>query len=204
MKNDSSPREAAGQATEPGFYVVELGALSRPNPSVLFTDCALDKFTASRPKHILVFINPFGGKGQAQNIFNSSVEPLFRAAGVRYTVVVTERANHARDLLRSDPLDDVDGVICVGGDGMFSELFNGLLLRSMDENNDPAAFEAGNVDIRPPKVRIGLIPGGSTNAVALSLYGTTDVTTAAMHILLGDHRNIDVSSVRSDDHKFYR
>jgi len=132
------------------------------------------------------------------------VAPLFRAAGVRFTVIVTERANHARDLLRSDPLGDVDGVVCVGGDGMFSELFNGLLLRSMDENNDPSASEFGNFDVRPPKVRVGLIPGGSTNAVALSLYGTTDVMTATMHILLGDHRNIDVSSVRSEDNKFYR
>lgn len=118
---------------------------------------------------------------------------------------MTERANHARDHLRTDPLEGVDGVICVGGDGMFSELFNGLLLRSMDENKkDEPESETESFEVHAPKIRIGLIPGGSTNAVALSLYGTTDVVTAAMHILLGDRRNIDVSSVRGEDNKFYR
>jgi len=121
---------------------------------------------------------------QALSIFNTTVAPLFRAAGVKYTVIITERANHARDLLRSDPLDGFDGVISVGGDGMFSELFNGLLLRSMDENGGSQNFENENFEVRAPKIRIGLIPGGSTNAVALSLYGTTDVMTAAMHILV--------------------
>ena len=109
-------------------------------------------------------------------------------------------------MLRSDPLDGVDGVICVGGDGMFSELFNGLLLRSIDENSgaEEEEVESGDFKVRSPKIRVGLIPGGSTNAVALSLYGTTDVVTAAMHILLGDRRNIDVSSVLSEGHNIYR
>ena len=110
-------------------------------------------------------------------------------------------------MLRSDRLDNIDGVVCVGGDGMFSELFNGLLLRSMDENRDPEGGEpeeSSRFEVRAPKLRVGLIPGGSTNAVALSLHGTTDVVTAALHILIGDRRNIDVSSVRSEDNKFYR
>lgn len=125
---------------------------------------------------------------------------------MKFSVIVTERANHARDMLRSDPLDGVDGVICVGGDGMFSELFNGLLLRSIDENSgaEEEEVESGDFKVRSPKIRVGLIPGGSTNAVALSLYGTTDVVTAAMHILLGDRRNIDVSSVHSEGHNIYR
>ena len=170
--------------------------------SYFFVGCALEKSSVSRPKSLLVFINPFGGKGQALKIFNTTVAPLGRAAGVKYKVIVTERANHARDMLRSDPLEGIDGVVCVGGDGMFSELFNGLLLRSMDENSEPQ--ENGREEIRAPKIRVGLIPGGSTNAVALSLHGTTDVMTAALHILIGDSRNIDVSSVRSEEHKFYR
>jgi len=49
-----------------------------------------------------------------------------------------------------------------------------------------------------------LFLGGSTNAVALSLHGTTDVVSAALHIILGDRRNIDVSSVRGQDHKLHR
>ena len=44
-------------------------------------------------------------------------------------------------------------------------------------------------------MRVGVIPGGSTDAVAMSLHGTNDVMTAALHIILGDHRNVDVSSI---------
>ena len=44
-------------------------------------------------------------------------------------VVVTERANHAKDMLQTIPLDNYDGVISVGGDGMFAEVFNGVVIR---------------------------------------------------------------------------
>ena len=37
-------------------------------------------------------------------------------------IVLTERANHARDLLQTLPLAHLDGVISVGGDGMFAEV----------------------------------------------------------------------------------
>ncbi len=73
----------------------------------------------------------------------------------------------------------------------------------MEEENRES-HEHGEQEVHEPKVRVGLIPGGSTNAVVLSLHGTTDVVTATLHILLGDRRNIDVSSVRSEDNKFYR
>ena len=45
---------------------------------------------------------------------------------------------------------------------------------------------------------MGVIPGGSTDAVALSIHGTVDVITATLHIILGDRRNIDVAAVFSE------
>ena len=49
-------------------------------------------------------------------------------------------------------------VVCVGGDGMFSELMHGMLTRSMREAGlDHLA--PGDQPIRP-KLRIGVIPGG--------------------------------------------
>lgn len=53
------------------------------------------------------------------------MKPLFDLAGVKCDVVVTERANHARDLLQTidfERPERIDGVVGVGGDGMFSEL----------------------------------------------------------------------------------
>ena len=37
-------------------------------------------------------------------------------------------------------------------------------------------------------LRIGVIPGGSTDALAYSLHGARDVVTAALHIVLGDDK----------------
>ena len=38
-------------------------------------------------------------------------------------VITTERANHALDLLQTMDLKRFDGIISVGGDGMFAEVF---------------------------------------------------------------------------------
>jgi hypothetical protein len=62
----------------------------KPKYQNISTDCALDKSSVHRPKNLLVFINPFGGKGQALSIFNTTVAPLFRAAGVKYKVTFAQ------------------------------------------------------------------------------------------------------------------
>ena len=162
------------------------------------------RIRCQRPKRLLAFINPFGGKGEAVRLNADVVQPLLNSCQVDCQVVITERAYHARDLLLDCNLDGIDGIICIGGDGMFSELFNGLLLRTArtkldkDLNSDPKAEDwiMGN-NMPKPDIRLGVIPGGSTDAVAMSLHGTNDVVTAALHIVLGDQRHVDVTSVCS-------
>lgn len=68
---------------------------------------------------------------------------------------------------------DVDGIISVGGDGVFNEVLNGLM-----EVADMGTVAAA-------RVRLGLIPAGSTDAVVCSIHGTRDPRTAAAHIVLG-------------------
>ncbi|KAM9528753.1 ceramide kinase-like [Salvelinus alpinus] len=82
----------------------------------------------SRPKHLLVYINPYGGKQQGKCIYEQKVAPLFACASISTDVIVTEHANHARDHLKTEAeLKKYDGVVCVGGDGMFSEIVHGLV-----------------------------------------------------------------------------
>ncbi|XP_042862886.1 ceramide kinase-like [Penaeus japonicus] len=44
---------------------------------------------------------------------------------------------------------------------------------------------------------LSLPPGGSTDATCHGTHGTSDVTTAALHIIMGDSRSVDVASVHA-------
>ncbi|MBZ3889282.1 Ceramide kinase [Sciurus carolinensis] len=152
---------------------------------------------SSRPKHLLVFINPFGGKGRGKRIYERKVAPLFLLASVTTEVIVTERANQAKETLYEVNTDKYDGIVCVGGDGMFSEVLHGLIGRTqrsagVDQNQSRARLV-------PSPLRIGIIPAGSTDCVCYSTVGTNDAETSALHIILGDSLAMDVSSVHHNN-----
>lgn len=87
-------------------------------------------------------------------------------------------------------------VVCIGGDGTFAEVFNGLVLRAAkDQQIDP---NEPDVRLPNPALPVGVIPSGSTDTVAYSLHGTTDVQTAAIHIIFGDSIGLDISSVHTN------
>ncbi|XP_023206050.1 ceramide kinase isoform X2 [Xiphophorus maculatus] len=148
----------------------------------------------NRPKNLLVYINPYGGKRRGERIYEQKVAPVFRRAGILTDVIVTERANHARDHLKTEAnLDDYDGVVCVGGDGMFSEILHGLVTRIQTDHgvdqNQPDA------ELVPCSLRIGIIPAGSTDCICFATQGTNDPVTSALHIVVGDSQPMDVCSV---------
>lgn len=58
-----------------------------------------------RPRKIILFVNPFGGKKKGLQIWEKSVQPLMGIAGVEAKVIVTERAGHIRDILLNCELD---------------------------------------------------------------------------------------------------
>ncbi|KAJ0012526.1 hypothetical protein NQD34_016860 [Periophthalmus magnuspinnatus] len=152
----------------------------------------------NRPKRLLVYINPIGGKKQGKWIYDQKVAPLFHKACVSTDVIVTERANHAKEHLQTEAdLDKYDGLVCVGGDGMFSEIVHGLVTRTQNDNkvdlNDPGA------ELARPSLRIGIIPAGSTDCICFSTVGTNDPVTSALHIIVGDSQPMDVCSVHHNN-----
>lgn len=154
----------------------------------------------NRPKNLLLFLNPYGGKQKAFALFEKYAKPLFKLAQVDINLIITQRAQQIYDIMTSQTinLNNYDGVVCCGGDGTFAELFNGLVYRTMidlgmDINQPPY--------LPKPSIPIGIIPAGSTDTVAYCLNGTTDIKTSILHIILGQTHGLDISSVyrNSDD-----
>ncbi|XP_032738651.1 ceramide kinase isoform X1 [Lontra canadensis] len=133
----------------------------------------------------------------AQVTFCCAEEPLchlwLRVLQELLGALITEHANQAKETLYEINTDRYDGIVCVGGDGMFSEVLHGLIGRTqrdagVDQNQPRAALV-------PSPLRIGIIPAGSTDCVCFSTVGTNDVETSALHIIVGDSLSMDVSSV---------
>lgn len=110
-----------------------------------------------RPKHLLLFVNPFGGKRNAMQIYEKYGKTLFNVAGIDVTVNVSQRKDQIRDYLINHNLDMFDSVACVGGDGTVSELFNGLVLRECKRLG--IDYDDINVNLPKPKLPVGIIPG---------------------------------------------
>ena len=65
----------------------------------------------SRPRSLLVFVNPISGRGRSTRIYREKVAPLFELARVATEVIVTEKKHHAQNLLQEANLDSFDGSV---------------------------------------------------------------------------------------------
>ena len=74
-------------------------------------------------------------------------------------------------------------VIVVGGDGIFNEVLNGLLVQTQHQSG--VNLRRSRFVPVTPNMRIGLIPAGLTNSVARSILGCTSPFVAAAQIMLG-------------------
>ncbi|KAK8945769.1 Sphingosine kinase 1 [Platanthera guangdongensis] len=102
-----------------------------------------------RPKNLMVFVNPICGKGNGLKIWEM-VAPLFSHAKVVTKVIVTERAGHVHDILKSltdKELRSFNGIVAVGGDGLFNEVLNGLLFSRHNAPYPPAPTELNTTDM---------------------------------------------------------
>lgn len=65
----------------------------------------------------------------------------------------------------------------------FFKVFNGLIVRTARDNK--LDVNERNESFPQADIRVGLIPAGSTDCVAMCLHGNNDPVTAALHIALG-------------------
>ncbi|XP_025063571.1 sphingosine kinase 2 [Alligator sinensis] len=105
-----------------------------------------------RPRRLLLLLNPFGGRGNALQWCQSHILPMISEADISFNLIQTERANHARELVKGISLPEWDGIVTLSGDGLLYEVINGLMER-------PDWEQA----ITMP---VGILPCGSGNALA--------------------------------------
>ncbi|XP_071518897.1 sphingosine kinase 1-like [Panulirus ornatus] len=147
-----------------------------------------------RSKKLLVFVNPKSGPGKAHQIYKKQVASIFGEAEITHEVVLTERANHALDMVKYIDLDQYSGIIIVSGDGLLYEVYNGLLMRPDWE--------------KAIQFPIGIIPGGSGNGLARSVahwlnepYMADPVLVSALNIIYGHLSPLDLVLVHTSEGK---
>lgn len=122
-------------------------------------------------KRILLIVNPCSGKQKTKKCLTDIID-LFNRAD--YTVIthITACAGDG-EVAAMRYAQDVDMVVCCGGDGTFNETIAGVLKSGRD-------------------LPIGYIPAGSTNDFAASLHLSSNILTAAGDIAEGDPDRLDV------------
>ena len=131
---------------------------------------------ALQPRRVHLVVNPYGGGGAGLATLDS-VLPVFEAASIEVTTLITEYAGHAGEMARTVPL--LDGFVGIGGDGTAHEIANGMLQREADD-----------------RVAIGIIPAGSGNTWAFDL-GLEDAEDAARVVAAGETMPVDVMAISS-------
>eukprot|EP00064_Thunnus_orientalis_P020638 superscaffoldBa00005789_g20780 len=107
-------------------------------------------------ERVMILVNPHSGRGQALQLFTGHVQGMLTEAAVPYTLVITEHQNHARELVKKADLSQWDALVIMSGDGLLFEVINGLMDR-----------EDWQEAIQTP---LGILPGGSGNALAASVH----------------------------------
>lgn len=153
-------------------------------------------------KRVLVVVNPFSGRtpGQSLRLLRTIVAPVLKYHQVRYTVIETERANHALEFFsdKKNDLSQYDLCMLISGDGLLSEVLNGLVSRHM-----PAGLQPSSPDFHATLKKalhalpIALLPGGTSNGLVTSLFGHIDAVDILRRVLSSEPKSVDIMSIQT-------
>ena len=135
-------------------------------------------------RRMAAIVNPRGGKQNGVRVLES-VRRHFSDAGIQLDEYVTTHAQHATEIAKTLKSEELQGVCVVGGDGTIHEVADGLMQRSDDV-----------------QLPLGLIPAGTGNALAQHL-GLTSPDDAALRIIRGEVKPMDVVEVTDPDRKYH-
>ena len=122
-------------------------------------------------KRLLLILNPTAGMRRGRRQLADVVE-IFNRAGYLVQTYITAGSGDAATAAETMS-QDMDLVVCAGGDGTFNETVAGLLRSGRD-------------------IPIGYLPCGSTNDFANSLKLSQNLVQAARNIVSGTPTSVDV------------
>lgn len=128
-------------------------------------------------KKMLFIVNPASGRSHIKNHLLDVVD-IFVKAGYRVMVYPTQARYDALNAALGLE-DDIDAVVCAGGDGTLNETIKGLM--TLNKN-----------------IPIGYIPSGTMNDFASSLGIPKSMTEAAKIIAAGELIDIDIGSFNGE------
>lgn len=144
-------------------------------------------------RKFIAFINPVSGTGSSPKIWKSVVKPMFLESNIDCDVVFTEYANHAFEISQSLDPSLYDALVIIGGDGLLSEIVNGINSRS----------DSVQVFSSLPLVPI---PGGSGNGLAKSILHEIgepfSITNSVFAAIKGVSYPLDLSYVSTPSKSF--
>jgi sphingosine kinase len=139
-------------------------------------------------KRFKVIINPFGGRGNAYELFEKSCRPILEAANCSLDVHITEYSGHAIEIAEKLDLDAYDAIMCCSGDGVPHEVFNGLAKR----HDGIKALKS---------MPVCQLPGGSGNGMCWNLTGTGDASAATLSIIKSIRTPLDLISITQGNNR---
>ncbi|KAH9525195.1 hypothetical protein Btru_000602 [Bulinus truncatus] len=132
---------------------------------------------SQRPRKLFVIINPFGGSGKGQQIYNDTVEPLFKLAGIETSVF--------------------GRIVIVGGDGFYQDMLQGLTLQ--EQKKSSINYNNPEEDLSKLTLPVGIIPAGTGNGFAQFVNGIIDVKTAALNIIRGEQHRAGIFAIYTNN-----
>lgn len=120
---------------------------------------------------LLLIINPSAGQKKAKKLLTEIIEIFNRADFSVITHITSGFGDAEAACVRY--ADQVNRIVCCGGDGTFNETVSGVIKSGKD-------------------VPIGYIPAGSTNDFASSLHLSNDLLQAARDIVDGQPKALDI------------
>lgn len=123
-------------------------------------------------KHLFI-INPTSGKGKGFQLINK-IEEIFKNRDDEYNIEITKYPNHACEITRSYVTKGNYRIYAVGGDGTLNEVLNGMVHSTSS---------------------LAVIPAGSGNDFARTIYKNYDFEYIIENILDGKEETIDIGKI---------